>query len=144
MAPPAASCVSDSIVAESIARIFFRIGISYAVPTFICPGVTILVEDGEEIEIDVAKGIARNLRTGKSSPISKYPPSIDRILQSGGITSLLIERLRSEGEDIYEEHRQIGILRTKGHDSEQVERPEAMSDGHAYELSALMKTKGAR
>ncbi len=90
----------QAIVAESIARIFFRIGISYAMPTFVCPGVTALVEDGEEIELDMANATARNPRTGKSIPISKYPPSIDKIFQSGGITPLLIERLRSEGEDI--------------------------------------------
>lgn len=86
----------QAIVAESIARIFFRIGISFAMPTFEVPGVSALVEDGDEIEIDYSKGVVRNPRTGQEIPMVKFPPAIDRVFRAGGITLLLVERYRQE------------------------------------------------
>lgn len=86
----------QAIVAESIARIYFRIGISLGIPTFAALGVTEIVEDGEELEIDAAQGIVRNPRTGKSVNIAKYPLSIERIFKAGGIIPLLIERYQKE------------------------------------------------
>jgi len=85
-----------AIVAESVARIFFRIGISFGMPTFVAPGVTALVEDGDEIEIDYEAGVVRNPRTGKTISVPKYPPSIQRIFDAGGIIPLLIDRYTKE------------------------------------------------
>jgi 3-isopropylmalate/(R)-2-methylmalate dehydratase small subunit len=86
----------QAVVAESIARIYFRIGISLGIPTFVASGVTAIVEDGEELEIDAAAGVVRNPRTGKCVSIAKYPPSIERIFKAGGIIPLLIDRYQKE------------------------------------------------
>ena len=86
----------QAIVAESIARIFFRIGISFAMPTFIVPGVSALVEDGDQIEIDYAAGEVRNVGTGKTVSFAKYPEPIEKIFKAGGIMSLAIERYKNE------------------------------------------------
>ena len=86
-----------AIVAESVARIFFRIGISFGMPTYVAPGITDIVADGDEIEIDTEAGVVRNPKTGKSISLAKYPPSIERIFQAGGIMPLLVERLKREG-----------------------------------------------
>ena len=82
----------QAIVAESVARLFFRINISIAVPTFVVPGVSALVQDGEEIEIDYPAGVVRNPQTGKEIPLAKYPPLVENIFRAGGIIPLLIER----------------------------------------------------
>ncbi len=86
----------QAIVAESIARIFFRIGISFGMPTFVAPGITDIVEDGDELEIDTEAGVVRNPKTGKSVPVAKYPPSIQRIFEAGGIVPLLVQRWKAE------------------------------------------------
>lgn len=86
-----------AIVAESVARIFLRTSINLAYPVMIVPGVTSLVEDQREIEIDYPKGRLRNIKTGKELPLSKYPPSVERIFESGGILALLKERCVKEG-----------------------------------------------
>lgn len=86
-----------AIVAESVARIFLRTSINLAYPTLVAPGVSSLVEDQEELEIDYPKGTVRNLRSGKEIPLPKYPPSVEQIFEAGGILTLLKERCIREG-----------------------------------------------
>lgn len=86
-----------AIVAESVARIFLRTSINLAYPTLVAPGVTSLVEDHDELEIDYPQGKIRNLRTGQGLPLPKYPPSMEKIFEAGGILTLLKERCIKEG-----------------------------------------------
>ncbi len=86
-----------AIIAESVARIFLRTSINLAYPTLVAPGVSSLVEDHEELEIDYPKGTIRNLRSGKELPLPKYPPSVEQIFAAGGILTLLRERCLREG-----------------------------------------------
>ena len=46
-----------SVIAESFARIFYRNATNVGVPLLEAPGITKLVENGEEIEVDMDKGI---------------------------------------------------------------------------------------
>lgn len=85
------------IVAESVARIFLRTSINLAYPTLIAPKVSSLVEDQEELEIDYPKGKIRNLSSGEEIPLAKYPPSVEKIFEAGGILTLLKERCIREG-----------------------------------------------
>lgn len=86
----------QAVVAESIARIFFRVGISFGQPLFIAPGVTTIVEDGDELEIDYGAGVARNVRTAREVRLVKYPPSVEGIYDSGGIIPLFVQRYLRE------------------------------------------------
>ncbi|MEE9569059.1 MAG: 3-isopropylmalate dehydratase small subunit [Candidatus Binatia bacterium] len=86
-----------AIVADSVARIFLRTSINLAFPTLVAPGVSALVEDQEELEIDYPNGTIRNLRSGKEIPLSKYPPSVEQIFEAGGILTLLKDRCVKEG-----------------------------------------------
>lgn len=81
-----------AVVAESIARIFFRVSISLAYPTFVAEGITKIVNDGDELEINYELGRAGNLVTGASVPITKFPPSVEHIFNAGGLLPLLIQR----------------------------------------------------
>ena len=86
-----------AIVAESVARIFLRTSINLAYPTLVAPGISSLVEDQEELEIDYPKGTIRNLRSGREISLPKYPLSVEQIFEAGGILSLLKERCVREG-----------------------------------------------
>ena len=86
-----------AILAESVARIFLRTSINLAYPTLVAPGVSSLVEDHEELEIDYPKGKMRNLQTGRELSLPKYPPSVEQIFAAGGILTLLKERCVREG-----------------------------------------------
>jgi len=86
-----------AIVADSVARIFLRTSINLAYPTLVAPGISSLVEDQEELEIDYPNGRIRNLRSGKEISLPKYPPSVEQIFEAGGILTLLKERCIREG-----------------------------------------------
>jgi 3-isopropylmalate dehydratase small subunit len=86
-----------AIVAESVARIFLRTSINLAYPTLVAPGISSLIEDQQEIEIDYRNGKLRNLRSGAELPLLKYPPSVEKIFAAGGILTLLRERCIKEG-----------------------------------------------
>lgn len=86
----------SAIVAESVARIFFRVSISLGFPIFVAPGIGAIVEDGEELEIDYQKGVARNTASGREVAIAVYPPSVTEIFEAGGLLPLLKHRYERE------------------------------------------------
>ena len=86
-----------AIVADSVARIFLRTSINLAYPTLVAPGVSSLIEDHDELEIDYPSGRIRNLRSGRELALPKYPASVEQIFEAGGILTLLKERCIRDG-----------------------------------------------
>ena len=79
------------VVAESIARIFFRNAINLGFPVLICRGVYELFEEGDIAEIEIYNGIIKNLNTGKylkGEILAEDSPPM-QILRAGGILPLL-------------------------------------------------------
>jgi len=85
-----------AIIAESVSRLFLRNNISRAIPIFVAPGVTGIVEDGETLEVDYPKGVVRNPASGKSVAINKFPPMIEQIFECGGLPEFARERYLRE------------------------------------------------
>jgi 3-isopropylmalate/(R)-2-methylmalate dehydratase small subunit len=80
------------IVADSIARIFYRNAISMGFPAFPCPGVSEVFNEGDVIELNVREGMVTNITTGENIQGKKYPSQILEILGSGGLMKLIVER----------------------------------------------------
>lgn len=85
-----------AIVVESVSRLFLRNSISRAIPIFVAPGVTRIVEDGETLEVDYPKGIVRNPARGDRVALRKYPPAIEQIFECGGLPEYAYERYLRE------------------------------------------------
>lgn len=85
-----------AIIAESVARLFLRNSISRAIPIFVAPGVSGLVNDGEVLEVDYPKGIIVNPASGASLPLNTYPPAIEQIFECGGLLQFAYERYLRE------------------------------------------------
>jgi 3-isopropylmalate/(R)-2-methylmalate dehydratase small subunit len=85
-----------AIIAESVSRLFLRNSISRAVPIFVAPGVTGIVQDGEALEVDYPRGAVRNTATGATVPLRKYPPGIEQIFECGGLPQFAYERYLRE------------------------------------------------
>jgi len=85
-----------AIVAESVSRLFLRNSISRAIPIFVAPGVTGIVEDGETLEVDYPQGVVRNPASGKSVTVRKFPPMIEQIFECGGLPEFAYERFLRE------------------------------------------------
>jgi 3-isopropylmalate/(R)-2-methylmalate dehydratase small subunit len=72
-----------AILAKSVARIFFRNAINVGLPVLICD--TTLIDDGAELEVDLAAGTVKNKTNGKRLTFSKIPEVMLRILDEGGL-----------------------------------------------------------
>jgi len=73
-----------AIVAESVARLFLRNSIDRAIPIFIAPGITGIVNDGETLELDYPNGTACNVASGASIALRKFPPLVEDIFSAFG------------------------------------------------------------
>jgi 3-isopropylmalate/(R)-2-methylmalate dehydratase small subunit len=77
------------LVAESINGLFYRNSVNFAFPAMECAGVEALFDEGDTAEVDFDEGLVKNLRTGESLPARKIPPELVKIVNAGGIFSLL-------------------------------------------------------
>ena len=78
----------SAVIAESFARIFYRNATNVGVPLLEAPGITKIVEDGEEIEVDMEKGCITSAN-GESITFKKLPPFMLEILEQGGLIEYL-------------------------------------------------------
>lgn len=85
-----------AIIAESVARLFLRNSISRAIPIFVAPGVSSLIKDGEQLEVDYPRGIVCNPQSGKSVSLRKYPAAIEEIFECGGLPQFAYERYQRQ------------------------------------------------
>ena len=73
----------SAILAKSVARIFFRNAINLGLPVLICD--TDRIDDGDELEIDLAAGAIVDRTNGKELAFDKIPPVMLHILAEGGL-----------------------------------------------------------
>lgn len=77
------------VVADSMARIYYRNCIALGLYPIAAKGVSSLFEEGDEIEIDLEKALIRNIATGRELPFEPLSESQRAILRAGGILPLL-------------------------------------------------------
>lgn len=83
----------SAIIAESFGRVWMRRAITNALPVLRCPGITLLADQGDEIQADMESGLVRNLTTGQEIKTSAaFGPQLD-ILRSGSLTAYLRHKL---------------------------------------------------
>ena len=80
-----------AVIAESFARIFYRNSTNVGVPLLEAPGITNLVKEGEEIEVDMEKGTI-TAENGESITFKKLPPFMLEILEKGGLIEYLKQK----------------------------------------------------
>jgi len=73
----------SAIIAKSVARIFFRNAINQGLPVLICD--TDKINDGDELEVDLAGGTVKDITNGKLLTFGKIPGVMLRILDEGGL-----------------------------------------------------------
>ena len=77
-----------AVIAESFARIFYRNATNVGVPLLEAPGITKIVEDGDEIEVDMEKGCITSAN-GETITFKKLHPFMLEILEQGGLIEYL-------------------------------------------------------
>lgn len=72
-----------AILAKSAARIFFRNAINIGLPVLICD--TDQINNGDELEVDLANSVVKNITSGIELPVGKFPDVMLSILEEGGL-----------------------------------------------------------
>jgi 3-isopropylmalate/(R)-2-methylmalate dehydratase small subunit len=73
-----------AVIARSFARIFYRNCINVGLPALICD--TDKIDDGDRLEIDLAKGVIKNTTRGMELTFNPLPAVMIKILSDGGLT----------------------------------------------------------
>jgi 3-isopropylmalate/(R)-2-methylmalate dehydratase small subunit len=80
-----------AVLAKSFARIFFRNSVNVGLPVLIVD--TDRINDGDDLEIDLAAGTVTDLATGDELPAPPLPAAMQAIIRDGG----LVEHIRKHG-----------------------------------------------
>jgi len=83
----------SAVIAKSYARIFFRNAINIGLPILECPQAVDGINEGDEIEVEPAAGVIRNLTTGAQFQAVPFPDFLRRIIDVGGLLAYAEERL---------------------------------------------------
>ena len=81
----------SAVIAESFARIFYRNATNVGVPLLETPGITDLIENEEEIEVDMENGTITS-SSGEEITFKKLPPFMLEILEKGGLIEYLKDK----------------------------------------------------
>ena len=73
------------VIADSLARIFYRNSINIGLAIVECPEAAEAIEEGHTVEADLDNGILLDQTTGKSFHTAPFPPFIQTIFTSGGL-----------------------------------------------------------
>lgn len=81
-----------AVLAKSFARIFYRNAINIGLLAIECD--TDAIDDGDELELDIEKGIITDLTNGSIIQIEPLPPVMIKLLKDGG----LVEHIKKNGD----------------------------------------------
>ena len=81
-----------AVLAKSFARIFYRNAINIGLLAIECD--TDAIDDGDELELDIEKGIITDLANGSIIQIEPLPPVMIKLLKDGG----LVEHIKKNGD----------------------------------------------
>ena len=86
----------QAIISESFARIYFRNSIAIGFPAYEVPGITAIVDEGDQLEIDSVNNIITNKTNGKVCSIEPHSEMVGKILDAGNIFNFMRDRLERE------------------------------------------------
>ncbi len=82
----------ELVIAAGFARIFFRNAINIGLPLIQSPEAVAAINNGDQLEVDPAQGLIRNLTTGETFSAAPYPEFIQKLISGGG----LVEYIRNQ------------------------------------------------
>lgn len=74
-----------AVLAQSVARIFFRNAINVGLPVVICD--TSRIRTGDRLRVDLGRGVVTDLTQGFEVTVSPLPPVMLRVLEDGGLVA---------------------------------------------------------
>lgn len=87
----------SAVIAESFARIFFRNAINLGLLIIESPQAAREINEGDEVEIDLDRGIIRDHTTKKEYTFRPLPENLQNIMKAGGLMDYARERIKNAG-----------------------------------------------
>lgn len=82
------------IIAETFARIFFRNAINIGLPIMESPPAAQRIQDGDQLEVNLATGTIRNVTRNETYTAQPFPEFMQRIVNAGGLMGFVQRRLQ--------------------------------------------------
>ena len=88
----------SAIVADSVARLYYRNCIAFGIPVFGVDGISRIVEEGDQIKVIMGadKVTFTNATRGGELSAPPIPDTMAKVLEAGGVYKLLKQRLAEE------------------------------------------------
>jgi 3-isopropylmalate/(R)-2-methylmalate dehydratase small subunit len=84
------------VIAKSFARIFFRNAINTGLPLLESEAAVDGIKIGDNLEVDLEKGVIKNLTTGKQYTAKPYPEFMSQLVKTGGLIEYTKQRVASK------------------------------------------------
>jgi 3-isopropylmalate/(R)-2-methylmalate dehydratase small subunit len=84
------------VIANSFARIFFRNAINIGLPLLESDDAPAGISNGDIMEVDLVKGIIKNVTTGKQFTAKPYPEFMSQLVNAGGLVEYTKQRVASK------------------------------------------------
>ena len=84
----------SAVIAKSFARIFYRNAINIGLPILENKEAPDKINEGDEIEVDLASGIIKDIKTGSSFKAEAFPKFMQDLIQAGGLINYVKNKLR--------------------------------------------------
>ena len=81
------------IIAFSFSRIFFRNAINIALPIIESKETVEKINEGDMVEVDINKGVIKNLTRKESYSTMPFPPFLQKIIEKGGLEGYIKMRM---------------------------------------------------
>lgn len=79
------------VIAPSFARIFYRNSFNMGLPIFESAQASAQTASGDELEVDPATGVIRNLTKGKEFRAEPFPPFMVKLIEAGGLIPFVLK-----------------------------------------------------
>lgn len=86
---------ASAVIAKSFARIFYRNALNIGLPIFESPEAVDGIESGDEIEVEPASGVIRNITKATEYRAAEFPPFMRSLIDAGGLVPYVEQRLAS-------------------------------------------------
>ena len=73
------------VIAESLARIFYRNAINIGLPIIESPEAVRAIDQGDELDVDLENGVITNLTKNETYHFEKFPEFIQHIVEAGNL-----------------------------------------------------------
>ena len=83
------------VIAQSFARIFYRNSFNMGLPILECPEAAASIQSGDEVEIDLDRGVIVNHSRQQEYQAHPVPPFMQKLLEAGGLMDYVGKQLNT-------------------------------------------------